>query len=486
MTAAHYRDLLLRHWRLIITCTLLVGLGALVGSLFMKHVYQAIAVTRYDGSNTTMQTDVQLATSAPVLSAVASHYPGLSVQQLAGEVSASLEQNTQLLQIIVQDTDPARAVAIANDVAAALVAQHQQFLALDNSQVERQARADITATQAQMDQIAAALSELAPTPANASRIAVLKSDLYGLQQQYSELQAALSQIVSKQADNSFPLRVVNPAQVATLSRPLLPVNTTAGLVFGFLLGVLIVVLRDHLALHVRTPVALFEILQRPILAPLTPFASMSDVPAEKRQEPYRALQTDLEFLGINRPLRSLVVASVTADDRAGVVAANLAYFVAAGGKRTLLVDADLWHPSQGERFGITADSGLSDAVLAFNMSAHKSPLLSRYIHSPTNIDSANLRIMPAGTLPPNPAEVLKSKAMKYLLGALVTSGADMVIFSAPAILGSPGTCALVADTDGVLLVVDLKYARRDQLMRAQSLLAAAGGNILGCIPIEEM
>src|SRR5205814_1626639 len=72
------------------------------------------------------QTEAILATSDPVLREVASHYSGLSVEQLPGEVTASSRPNTQLFEIDVQDPSPTRAAALANDVATTLIKQQNE------------------------------------------------------------------------------------------------------------------------------------------------------------------------------------------------------------------------------------------------------------------------------------------------------------------------------------------------------------------------
>src|SRR6266566_4129246 len=111
MTLEHYWAILVKQWRLILICFLITGLGAFIGSKLMKPLYQSSALVQvvirngnnnqanYDNllaSEQLVQTEATLATSDPVLREVASHYPGLSVIQLAGEVSSSPKTSTQL------------------------------------------------------------------------------------------------------------------------------------------------------------------------------------------------------------------------------------------------------------------------------------------------------------------------------------------------------------------------------------------------------
>src|SRR5215469_15061722 len=141
MTIEHYWTILKNQWKLVVICFLLVGTGAFVGSKLMKPIYQSsvlvqIAVrsssnqgdyyTSLLASEQLVQTEATLATSDPVLREVASHYPGLTVEQLSGEVTAAPKLDTQLFEIDVQNPNPLQAATIANDVARTLIQQQTQ------------------------------------------------------------------------------------------------------------------------------------------------------------------------------------------------------------------------------------------------------------------------------------------------------------------------------------------------------------------------
>src|SRR5438552_3095931 len=103
MTLQQYWTILIKHWKLVVICFLFVGLGAFIGSKLMPPLYQSSALVQvvirsgnnnqadYNNllaSNELVQTEATLATSDSVLREVASHYPGLTVSQLTGEVSS--------------------------------------------------------------------------------------------------------------------------------------------------------------------------------------------------------------------------------------------------------------------------------------------------------------------------------------------------------------------------------------------------------------
>ena len=124
MTLEQYWAILIKHWKLVVICFLFVGVGTFIGSRLMQPLYQSSAlvqvVIRSSSNNNQadynnllaseqlVQTEATLATSDPVLRAVASHYPGLTASELAREVSASPRTNTQLFEIDVVDPSPAR------------------------------------------------------------------------------------------------------------------------------------------------------------------------------------------------------------------------------------------------------------------------------------------------------------------------------------------------------------------------------------------
>jgi tyrosine-protein kinase len=94
---------------------------------------------------------------------------------------------------------------------------------------------------------------------------------------------------------------------------------------------------------------------------------------------------------------------------------------------------------------------------------------------------ANLRIMPAGTLPPNPLELLESRAIQRLFIALEQSDADMIIFDAPPLLLLPDAGILSGRVDGTLLVVNADRARRGELKQLKATLMQTGAHVLGCV-----
>jgi Mrp family chromosome partitioning ATPase len=171
----------------------------------------------------------------------------------------------------------------------------------------------------------------------------------------------------------------------------------------------------------------------------------------------------------------------------------LAIYLASGGRRTLLVDGYLVTGRQGQQFGVTSAPGLSDATLAMRKAGGRgadeaATLPISFARQPTTIPAPTLLVMPGGAPPPNPDKVLASQSMDRTLTALRQSGADMVVFDSPPLLGrvglTAGAKAFLKHADGVLVVVDLGQTRKDHLLRAQTLLAEAEAHVLGCVVVD--
>ena len=520
MTFEQYWTILVKQYKLILICLLVVGLGTFVGSKLMTPMYQSSVLIQVDirssnnnqadynsllASDQLVQTEAALSTSNVVLRAVASHYPGLSAEQLARDVSSTTKLNTQLFEIDVVNPDAALTARLANDIATTMINQQLQVVQQNNKQAQQQIQQDLDQTQLQINTTTTKISCLRAKGGNAGQLALLQAQLSGLQQHYSQWQTALAQLELTQAQSGSFLRVAQPAQPGTSPvRPNIPLYTAIGLLVGLLLGMLLAVIFEQLDTRVRTPDALTQLLEWPVLSTVWHTNSskgetvFNPTGRDANAESYRILRTNIGFSSIDKPLRSMVVTSTMPSDGKSTVAANLAAFMAKAGKTTLLIDADLHRPTQHKLFGLSAEKlGLSNALLALSMpgASHAPAYYAGVPHAPnmpgTNslslepfihgVNIPNLGVMPSGPLPPNPSELLESKAMQRFLAVLANCGAEVAIFDAPPLLGLSDSSILAAKVDGVVMVVDTSRATKGKLKQAKAILAQAGANILGCV-----
>lgn len=516
MTIEQYWIIMAKQWKLVVVCFILVGLGTYIGTKLMVPLYQATALVQVSvqtqnnqadynsllASDQLVQTEAQLAVSDPVLRAVATHYHGMTAERLTSEVTATAKLNTQLFQIDVLDASPTRGAAIATDVATTLISQQLQVLRQNNLLAQQQLQQNLTSTQSQIDATTAQIASDSSRGYQAN-LGTLRTRLSRLQQYNSQWEISLAQLELVQAQSGNFLRIAQAAQPGLNPvRPNLLLNTGIGFLAGAFLGVLLAIMFELLNTRVRTPEELSQVLNWPVLATVwrTNASRKEEVINPDGQsvnsESYRILRTNVGFSAIDKPLRSLLVTSSLPKDGKSVIASNLAIFMAKAGKNTLLIDADLRRPTLHEKFALPAEKlGLSNVIMALSMSTNRySPSLPAgttdtqsfsldpYVHS---VGIPNLRIMPSGPLPPNPTELLDSKAMDRLFSAIAVYGAEIVIFDTPPIIGLSDASILASKVDGVLIVADITRANKKNLKQVKMLLTQAGAHVLGCVVNKE-
>lgn len=187
-------------------------------------------------------------------------------------------------------------------------------------------------------------------------------------------------------------------------------------------------------------------------------------------EALRALRTNLQFMDVDHPPRTIVVTSPLPSDGKSTIACNLALTLAASGKAVVLVDGDLRRSTVAKTMGLPGGAGLSDVLSG---RAELTDVLQRVPHAD------NLFVLAAGSVPPNPSEVLGSDRMKLLLADLAKHAT--VIIDAPPLLPVTDGAVLTHQSDGALLVVSLGKTTYDLLEKAIDTLTKSGGRALGVV-----
>ncbi|MBL8058124.1 MAG: polysaccharide biosynthesis tyrosine autokinase, partial [Anaerolineales bacterium] len=184
-------------------------------------------------------------------------------------------------------------------------------------------------------------------------------------------------------------------------------------------------------------------------------------------EGFRSLRTNLEFVGVDRPLKTIVITSANAGDGKSSVALNLALMMAQSDKRVVLLDADLRRPSLHRVLGIPNREGLSDL---FRGRLHLDDVLR-----PGKVP--RLQIITSGTVPPNPTELLSSQRMDQILDEL-KGVADVVIVDSPPFFVADAW-VLASKVDGVLFVVRPGYTRRNMVRTAVEQFQRINARVIG-------
>lgn len=193
-------------------------------------------------------------------------------------------------------------------------------------------------------------------------------------------------------------------------------------------------------------------------------------PDDPAAEAYRALRTNVTFVGAERPLQFLAVTSPGPGEGKSTTAANLALTLSMGGSRTLLIDGDLRRPLQHKAFGLVQDPGLTD-VLVGHATAREA---TRPEVAP------NLDLLPSGSIPPNPAELLGSDAMQRLVGELRRDYEYIVMDTPPTL---PVTDATIVATiaDATVLVMRSGETEESAAQRAVEQLRRVRARVAGAV-----
>lgn len=188
-------------------------------------------------------------------------------------------------------------------------------------------------------------------------------------------------------------------------------------------------------------------------------------------EAYRSLRANINFAAVDNPVRTITITSSGPGEGKSTTIANLAMAMALDGKRVIVVDADLRRPSQHKLFNIKPSPGLTDILVGTHA-------ISDVIRGAEGVE--RVQVIPAGSVPPNPAELLGSEAMAHFIDA-VRSLADVVLFDSPPALAVADATLLSARVDGTLFVLAFGDTRKTAARQALELLSRARGNVLGTV-----
>ena len=204
-------------------------------------------------------------------------------------------------------------------------------------------------------------------------------------------------------------------------------------------------------------------------------------------EAFRTLRSNLDFMQVDKKSKSFLVTSSFVQEGKTFNVVNLALSMAQAGKKVLLVEADLRKPVIHKIFGINRIPGLTDHILGnYSWQEIRHTItdimlgdfeLEEILRTP-GLD--NLNIIPAGTNPPNPAEILGSERLKEFLKEAYAQY-DMIFIDAPPILPVTDATEISTLVDGVLIVYTVGKIGRGVLKRAKTSLDNVGGNVVGII-----
>ncbi|HWB82225.1 MAG TPA: polysaccharide biosynthesis tyrosine autokinase [Nannocystaceae bacterium] len=337
--------------------------------------------------------------------------------------------------------------------------------------------------------------------------------LGGLEREYKELDRA-----AKTAEENYLLIARRDTEIAVTNRveaegieildratiPSVPVFPRKALMFaialvaGLSLGSLLAVavdFRDHRIrglLDLERALAGFGVPvlgQLPLLAPDTRLG-VANARAQRRQrdlyahiypqslmaERCRGIRTSLAFAQGTDALRTIMVTSPSSSEGKSSTAMNLALSFCQASKRVVLIDADMRRPRIHQVFPSAREKeGAGLAALLSGDAPIEQVILDAPEDAPTN-----LKIVPCGALPANPAELLDTPAFRRALAEL-RQRFDVVIVDTPPVLPVTDPVIIAREVDGVILVSRCESTTRGELQRALSQLAKGDTNMLGVV-----
>ena len=376
---------------------------------------------------------------------------------------------------------------------AAQVAEFEKELRTEEARLLTQAREDFVIAKSNQDQTLAALEEQ-KAAAYKMRDAMIE---YTLRQRefesnrtlYEGLLQRLRTAGVESGLESLEIDIVDQA-VPPAAPTLQPKSTIVltMLVVGILIGIIVAFLLESLDTGLRSIAEIEAITQLPSLA-IVPRTKRSGTDQNERStvaqrniavlispksqfaESLRSLRTSLLLSTTDKPPKFILFTSSTPSEGKTTIASNLACVLAQGDTRVLLIDGDLRRPDVHPRFGLSGRIGLSTLLTGgstFEQSLQRSP------------DAPNLDILASGPMPPFPAELLSSEAMRRLLeqaGELY----DYVVIDSPPILSVTDGVVLARSVDAVALVVRQGKSSKHVIRRARDLLIRAGAPITGVV-----
>lgn len=432
------RDLLsvLRtRWIVIVAATLVGGLLALAMSLFTPPSYQAkvqfyvtvaggdSAAAAYQGSlgaQQRVESYAALVKSTDITQQVVDTAGvDLAPSQVAGQTTATADAKTVLLNVAVTNSDPQRALQLAEGFGEVLPE---------------------------------AINRLETPDGGGPALAKLT-------------------VVNPPALPTSPIA------------PKTEQNVAIGLVLGLLAGIGIALLINAFDRRVKSPEQLESIAGKPVVGSIPFRKAEDKEPGAEHivpfreghspaAESFRRLRTNLQFLNVDNPPRVFVLTSSVATEGKSETAINVSLALAESGNRVLLIEADLRRPL------VVSYMSMPDKVGLTNILSGQAEFAD--VVQETRYDSVDL--LACGPLPPNPSELVSSDMARNLIEELRRKY-DYVIIDSPPLLPVTDGALLARITDGALLVVRSHRTTEDQVAQAVDNLTKADATLLGIVTV---
>jgi len=324
----------------------------------------------------------------------------------------------------------------------------------------------------------------------AIQVALLKRDVDASRELYEQLVKKLKEAGIVAGLKATNVMVIDPAGIPVSPvEPRPALNLGLGIMVGSLFGLALAFLRENLDTTIATPNDVADIGSLPALG-IVPRLSdgngarrivpqltrkLQRVVALERPESmiadaYRSLRTAVLLANAEAPPKVLLITSPLPREGKSTTSVNSAVVFAQKNQRVLLVDGDMRRGDIHRLLNLAPNRGLSAALSG-------EPMEQFYLSHP---ELPNLTVLPAGDRPPKVPDLLDSPRMRELVSSW-RAGFDQVIIDAPPVIGLSDAVILATMADLIVLVLRAQQSRRQDLLRAQEILASVDANVAGAI-----
>ncbi len=489
-----------KWWWLIILTMLVAGVSSYLATQRQVLAYRSTATlmvgrviddpnptgVQFSTARQLAETYVDIAGRASVRDAAAA---ALGLASLPDDIVVRQLNNTNMIDVIVTDTNPERAQAVADELVRQLILRSPTGQEDENQQfvngLLQDYEAQITETKAQ---IAAKREELGQA-VGAREIADIQDEITEMENVLRTLSADYANLRSSAQQGALnTIRVIEPASLPR--EPVEPENMMAivtAVAIGFVLSVSAAYVLEYLDDTVKTPEMLTRLTQIPLLASIGKMKNRDGLglvtvlqPRSSLSEAFRVLRTAVQFASVDEANQVLLVTSAASGAGKSAVSANLAVVLAQADHQVLLIDTDLRRPALHTIFQLPNQRGLTSLLLAYRGdedAVEMNHLLGDAVQE-TQVDG--LQLLTSGPLPPNPSELLGSNKMRLLLNALRTRY-DYIILDSPPVLSVTDAAVLSAQANGTLLVTRAGKTRKAAALQAGARLNGVNARLIGTV-----
>jgi polysaccharide biosynthesis transport protein len=318
------------------------------------------------------------------------------------------------------------------------------------------------------------------------RYMLLQEEYESNRQMYESILGRLREAAVDAGLDAADVSMVDSASLPVVPSSLSPLELSLiGLGFGAFIGLTLAMFLEKMDTRLRDVHEVQEILALPSLAiiPQSHWKNKeSDLewvvgpellrdPRSPFSESFRALRTSMRLSTTSRQSKVIAVTSCQPAEGKSTVSVNMAAVLAQGGKKVVLVDTDMRRPSVYKRLRMEGGKGLSELLTGY----YTLDEVTQTHETLTMLD-----VIPSGTVPPLPADLLASDQMAEVVRQL-RDRYDYVIFDTPPVLSVTDPAIVAAQSDGMVLVIRQGYCTRRMLARAAEILRDLDVKVYGFV-----